>query len=55
MAPITVRTIGGRGWSGASFAHIELGLKGRGRSVYYDVDDRSQPYPEDLNHADPKP
>lgn len=49
LAPIRVRTIGGRGWSGASFAHIDISLKrGQGRSVYYDLDDRSTSYPDEL-------
>ena len=50
-APIVVRTIGGRGWGGASFAHIGLGLRSRSRSIYYDSDER-QPIPEESSDAD---
>jgi len=41
--PFIRETIGGRGWSGASFAHLDVNLKTRSRSVYYDSDNITNP------------
>ncbi len=40
-APISIQTSGGKGWGGASHAHLGLGLRSRRRSVYLDTDDNS--------------
>lgn len=55
-APLTVRTFGGRGWSGASFAHIDMFRhRGRAQSVYYDAFDAPSTFTEGESDADSKP
>jgi hypothetical protein len=51
-APLVIEHIGGRGWGGASYAHIGLGLRSRSRSVYYDTNDPNTPEREtpDADH-----